>query len=327
MRNHRIAWVVVLVLGLAASWGPTPALASAAGSSSVAAQVDGGGGGEDAGRAVAYWRVWLTLKPRLRDASVPLPERIDALQAFLSHSPDTPWAALPKAEARALLDRLVGEWRGLDTTPGSPAPRPPAPVGPTSETSVPAAPTEAWDVGRYDPDATDDAALRARVRAELAAAGGSRRHEPRLLFDVLAVGYSAPAGFEAALLRLRWSTLQLQIVAGGGDWTGLLTAAQFWAGVLGVGVRFPFGDERRDEFGVFAFPLSFDIYGSRPSEYGYDAGPGLGFVHTRLYYRHDFDGVALEAAVSAPLVFGVSGVYDGAPPLALSVGLAFGRTR
>ena len=286
--------------------GAAPVLLAATADDAVQA-----GDPDDSARAVAYWRLWLTLRPRLSDVSVPLAERIEALNAFLAHSPDAPWAEQPKAEGARLLEALVAEWRGANTTPASSA------LPATSGTRA-----ESWDVGRYDPD---EEALREEVRARtMLRPGGNAR---RTLFDVLRLSYSAPFGFEGALGRVRWSTFQMEVVAGGGEWGGLFTNGQFWAGLFGIGARFPFGDDRTNEIGFLVFPLAFDLYGAHTFDDEYDPDLGLGFVHTRLYYRHDFENVAIEAAVSTPLVFGADDLFDGPPPLLLSVGLALGRTR
>lgn len=283
---------------LAVTGTPPPAFAGEAPPSRTRVAAD-----DASSRAVAYWRVWLMLRPRVQDPAVPLQERIEALEAFLDNSPGAEWAEAPRFQAAQILVGLRQQAFEASAPPSEPAVEPPIPSPPLPAVSsrTPAS-RPAWDVARFDPE------------------------PPKLLYDVVSLAYSAPVGFDAGLARLRWSTFQMHVAAGGFDLNGLTTNYRFWAGLFGLGARFPFGAERRHEVGFLVFPLSVDFYQMPGSDDPWDRRQGIGLLHSRLYYRYDFDGVGLEAGVATPLVFGCEGVFDSAPPLMLTVGVAFGRT-
>lgn len=302
----RKAGAAVIVLGLAGvlagAW--TPAAAFAGEASPVVARV----AADDSSRAVAYWRLWLSLRPRVQDGSVPLQKRIEALNAFLANSPTDAWAESPRFEAAQILIGLHQQQQDVQTPPWSSPPPAELPASVGAPAPVPSAPVRSlserpdWDAARFAPE------------------------PPKLLYDVISLAYSAPMGVDAGLARLRWSTFQLHVAAAGFDFNGLNFNYRLWVGLLGLGARFPFGAERRHEVGFLVFPLSVDIYQTTDPDYEWERRQGFGLLHSRLYYRYDFDGVGLEASVAAPLVFGCDDVYDGAPPLMLSFGVAFGRT-
>ena len=152
-----------------------------------------------------------------------------------------------------------------------------------------------------------------------------RKGWPRSV-DVVQVDYAPPYALSLSFGRWKGEAFQLQMLTlGGGRVLG--SEKTLWLGLFGVGARFPISSSGDHEIGFLLYPLSFEAFLHDPSDDRvlnlWTMGAGLGLA--RAYYRFSFERIAVEVGISMPVITRFDAIYDCAPPVLLTFGVATTR--